>query len=171
MPIPYGAYGSPFNSQVFEGAFAYGVYPAASAPAGENGFVAGDGGVILGRFGWGDTGTGKVANARTLATQQLGITIPQFLNPRNRVYGGFTPDGVPTLNLRQGKNMTLASIGAFWLRFAGGAFPGARVYANPLDGSAISGQTAGAELSPFTVCTQAAPGGLAIISSTAQFGV
>lgn len=165
--------GSPLNAQVFEGAFAYGVYAYADAPAREGGYAAGAGGVILGRFGWGDPATGTVANARTNATQQQGITLPQFLNPRSRVY--YAPRGAGktsfTLNLRQGKNMTLASAGAFWLRFEGGAYPGAKVYANLLDGSAIAGQTVGAELTPFTVCTQAQPGALAIVSSTAKFGV
>lgn len=166
--MPRFAYGSPLTTQVFEGAFAWGIYPAASAPCGEGGYRAGDGGVILGRFGWGDPDTGLVTNARTAATQQQGITLPQFLNPRNRVYYAPNANGLPgsTFNLRQGKNMTLASAGAFWLRFAGGAFPGQQVYANPLDGSAIAGQTVGAEITAYIVRSVAQPGALAIVSST-----
>lgn len=164
------AYGSPLGTQVFEGAFALGIYPAASMPAPEGGCAAGPDGVILGRFGWLDPATGTVTNERTDDTQQLGVTIPQFLNPRNRIYPALSAEG-PVTKLRQGKNMTLASNGAFWLRFAGGAIPGQKVYANLLDGSAIAGQTVGAELTPYIVCTMAQPGDLAIVSTSSKFGV
>lgn len=169
MPSSY-LIGSALNTPVFEGAFACGIYPAASAPCGEGGYAAGEDGVILGRFGWGDPATGKVFNERTDPTQQLGVTLPQFLNPRNRVYGALSAQG-PVMKLRQGKNMVLAANGAFWLRFAGGAYPGQRVYANLLDGSAIAGQTVGAELTPYFVATMAAPGALAVISSSSKYGV
>lgn len=165
---------SPLNAQVFEGAFVSpnpqysvgGNPPYPSAPAGAHAFVAATGGLIQGRFGWGDPATGLAANAPAGAGPVLGVVVPQA----GRWSRVFYDPTVNAYRIRQGLPVTLCTAGPFWLRFAAGANAGNPVYADTVDGHAVSGNTAGAVLTPWFVCTNTEPGGLAIVSSTAKFG-
>ena len=144
-------------------------------------------GTIQGRFGWLNSASGLVNNTRLDASDAIGVVIPlRSLNGSNGgVVGGsrgiagpqaawtweFLDYSVspPVLRIRPGLVVTLHGAGNFWLRFAGGALYGNSVYALLADGSAMSGPAGGAELTPFKVCSIASPGGLAIVSSTANF--
>lgn len=149
---------SPFQS---EGAFAS-ANPRASLFAGLSAFRAGEDGLAVARFGWADVETGYADNARTAAHQLLGFVLPVVNgNTAMRVWRG-------QRYIRPGVGVTLMSTGDYWARFAGGAIPGAQVYASLVDGTAISGEAAGAEPTPWFVVTLAAPGGLAIISTTCK---
>lgn len=117
-------------------------------------------GLAVGVFGWADPDTGYAANERTNAGQVLGFVIPVwegtypvFRSARRRAF------------VRPGYQVTLCSGGDFWAKFDGGAVVGADVYASLVDGSAISGYAANAELTRWTVATSAPPGELAIITS------
>ncbi len=71
--------------------------------------------------------------------------------------------------LRPGLAATLCVRGDFWAQFAGGAIKGQPVYADLLDGAAVSGYAAGAELTPWSIVTSCDPGGLAIISTWSNY--
>jgi hypothetical protein len=177
----------------YEGAFASRVLgynlevlaPYASALAGSGAFRAGVGGLLQGRFGWG-TAAGYALNTPTLPGDVLGVVIPlRSVNAANGgVVGGPAAFGGPVAfwswqtwdtaarawRMRQGIVATLMPTGNFWLKFAGGANYGDTVYASLTDGSAISGS--GVEntvVTPFKVCSECNTGGLALVSSTAQF--
>lgn len=179
----------------FEGAFASRVLgynletlsPYRSCLAGPGGFRAGPGGLLQGRFAWGTT-AGLAFNEATgypYAPLVLGIVVPlRSVNAANGgVVGGPAAFGGPIASwswqtwdayyrawrLREGIVATLMDAGAFFLKFAGGANYGNTVYASLTDGSAISGEVAGAVVTPFKVCSECNPGGLALVSSTAQF--
>ena len=181
---------------VYEGAFASNplgrnlelLGPFASTVAGPGAPVSNTPGTIQGRFGWLDPSTNLVNNTRVTSADKIGIVVPfQSLNGGNGgVVGGpyglagpaaswtwefwdctVTPAG--GLRVRPGIVVTLHSRGNFWLSFAGGAIPGNPVYASLTDGSAISGPAAGAELTPWLVCSLAPPGQLAIVSTSAYF--
>ena len=144
--------------------------PYAAAPAGAGQFVAtsDNGGTIQGRFGWGDTSTGLVTNT-PVAGAVLGVVVPVvgWRASWGRVFFDATA-GV--YRIRPGKPVTLVNAGPFWLRFAAGAVAGQPVYASNVDGSALSGYTVGATLTPWKVSTPTSPGGLAIVSSTSFYG-
>lgn len=145
---------------IFEGSFASD-NPRAVILAGVSSFrAAAPDGLAVGVFGWADADTGYAANERTAAHQTLGFVIP--------VYAGYCPvfqrTGCRSF-VRPGYQVTLCSGGDFWAKFDAGAEPGQPVYASPVDGSAISGYVAGAELTRWTVATAAAPGELAIITT------
>lgn len=184
-----GSAGAPF-----EGAFASGPLaqnlelraPFASALAGPGGFRAGPGGLLQGRFAWG-TGAGLAFNQLIGDPTQsvLGVVIPlRSVNGANGgVIGGPLALGGPQAmwtwqtwdraarawRMREGIVATLMPVGNFWLRFAGGANYGDTVYASPLDGSATSGALDGLIVTPWKVCSNASPGSLAQVSSTAKF--
>lgn len=162
-----GAFDNPLNGSPGEGVFIW--TPFASEPptmvAGAGAFVAAQGGTIMGRFGWADPAANTVANARTSAAQLLGLVLPQCGKGWTWVYSD-----AGRWFIRQGLPVTLATGGNFWLRFAGGAYIGERVYADLLDGHAISGEAVGAEPTPWLVCSNAIPGGLAKASPYAFFG-
>lgn len=177
----------------YEGAFASRVLaqnletlaPFSSSLGGAGSWRAGGGGVLQGRFGWGNPATGLVLNSQTTPADVLGVVIPlQSVNGANGgVIGGPPALGGPQASwswqyfdrmysawrLRQGLVVTLMSTGNFWLKFAAGAGYGDTVYASQTDGSAISGETAGATETPFSVCSNCGPGELAMVSSTAYF--
>lgn len=142
--------------------------PYTSAPAGAGQFVAAPGGLIQGRFGWGDPSTGLASNVPT-AGATLGVVLPYagWRADWGRVY--FDPT-VNAYRIREGLNVTLMTGGPFWLRFAAGAVAGQPVYASNVDGAALSGYTAEATLTPWKVSTPTAPGGLAIVSTSAFYG-
>lgn len=169
MNRPY----SPLVPQAYEGAFASlplqnnleRVFP--SVLCGQGGFVSSTPGTIQGRFGWGNVDTREVANTRLDATDTLGVVIPL---ERYGASWQFYDRLVRGYRIRPGLNMTLMAQGNFWLRFAGGASAGNPVYASLVDGTAISGETDGAELTPWFVCSNANPGALAMVSTYAKFG-
>lgn len=177
----------------YEGAFASPVLgrnlqtlaPFASALAGAGAFRAGPGGLLQGRFGFGNAVTGMALNQQTDASDVLGVVIP--LRSVNGANGGVI-GGPPNLGgwqaartwqtydrafrawrLRQGIVANLMTVGNFWLKFAGGANYGDTVYCSPLDGSATSGTGLGLIATVWKVCSPASPGGLAMVSSTAYF--
>lgn len=169
------------NTQVFEGAFASlpryinGQPRMPSAPAGPGGYVGQAGGTIAARFGWGNNAAHTVANTRTSAQDQLGVVVPLFSGYGAGVVGfghswQFYDPAVRAFRIRQGLPVTLMAKGDFWLRFAGGAYTGMPVYASLVDGSAIAGETTGAELTPWFVCSNAPGCGLAMVSTNAHFG-
>lgn len=177
----------------YEGAFASRVLgynlevlgPYRSVLAGVGAFRAGVGGVLQGRFGWGNAPTRAVFNAPQSPQDALGVVLPlRSVNAANGgVVGGPAAFGGPVASrswqtwdpvyrawrLRQGIVVTLMDGGNFWLKFAGGANYGNTVYASLTDGSAVSGEIAGAVVTPFKVCSECDAGGLALVSSTAQF--
>lgn len=179
-----------------EGAFASAILawnletraPFASALAGAGAFRAAPGGVLQGRFGYGGASSGLVYNAQQDASDALGVVVPlRSINTANGgVIGGPPALGGPIASwswqtfdraarswrMRAGLVVTLMSAGNFWLRFDSGAVYGQTVYASTIDGSAFSGdpgRTFPAIETPFTVCSDARPGSLAIVSSTAHF--
>lgn len=161
--------------------------PFRSVTAGPGAARSNTPGTIQGRFGWLNSASGLVNNTRIASDDVAGVVIPfRSLNGANGgVVGG--PRGLagpqaswtwefwdhsvspPVLRVRPGLVVTLHERGNFWLRFPGGAIFGNSVYASLVDGSAISGSAADSELTPFKVCSTVAPGGLAMVSSTAFF--
>lgn len=133
--------------------------PRSVVLAGGSSFRASPDGLALSRFGWADVDTGYAANARTRASQLLGFVFPAIVGHSARTFAR----GI--WYARPGVGVTLMSAGDFWVRFTGGASVGARVYASLVDGSAISGEADAAEPTPWYVASDAAPGGLAIIST------
>jgi len=162
--------------------------PFASVTAGPGAPRSNTPGTIQGRFGWLNSATGLVNNTRIASDDVIGVVVPfRSMNAANGgVVGG--PRGLagpraswswqfmdPTiapaggLRVRPGLVVTLHARGNFWLRFAGGALYGNSVYASLVDGQAVSGPAANTELTPFRVCSIAAPGNLATVSSAAHF--
>lgn len=175
---------SALGTQVFEGAFV-------KAPLGRNlqvlvpSAVGGaptqfqsappGGGTIQGRFGWASAADGLVTNTRRAASDQLGVVLPYQARSGADVIGAgwswqFFDAAVKAWRIRQGLPITLMPVGEFWLKFAGGAFTGEPVYASTVDGSAISGVSSDAELTPWLVCSNANAGDLAAVSTYAKFG-
>lgn len=164
---------SPLNVQALEGAFVQynpvynpgydPPYPSLAIGAGTR---AGPAGVLQGRFGWADPITGHVGNT------PVAHASPAIVQPDAR--GGWSRVCFDTLlkawRIRAGLPVTLFTAGPFWLRFMGGAFPGMPVYADNVDGHAISGSISGATVTPWFVCTPTQPGGLAVVSTSAKFG-
>lgn len=139
--------------------------PRAVLLAGSSAFVAPEpNGLAVARFAWADVETGIASNTRTSANQLLGFVLPVANgNTAVRVANG-------QRFLRPGVTVTLMQAGDFWVRFMTGAIAGQAVYASQVDGTAISGQADGAELTPWFVVNDAGPGGLAIISTTSKVG-
>jgi hypothetical protein len=148
-----------------EGAFVFGAYNiAATVTAGPAGSLrAGVHGAGVGRFGWANV-AGIVLNERTSEADILGIVIPQF-GPDVDWRQVFYDEVSRTCRVREGLGLTMLARGNVWARFAAGAVPTQPVYANPLDGTAISGYSPDGELTPWSVVTAARPGDLAIIST------
>ena len=130
--------------------------------AGSSMFRAGEDGLAVARFGWADLDTCFASNARTSPKQQLGFVFPIV----NGWYGVRVARG--HRYIAPGLQVTLMQAGDYWVRFPNGALPGQPVYASLVDGAPISGEADGAELTPWFVVTEAAPGGLAIISTTCR---
>lgn len=148
-----------------EGAFVLGAFnhfatvvggPQASPRAGEHG-------VAIGRFAWMGV-DGLTLNMRSSDADLQGVVIT-VANPGVDWRWVFYDDATRTYRIRQGLPCPMLSRGNVWVRFQYGARPGEQVYANILDGSAISGYSAGGELTPWVVVTHAAAGGLSIIST------
>lgn len=161
-----------------EGSFAYappwytdppGGPPYPTLDAGElspvAGTLIGQSGIAAGRFGWFNPLTGIVNNQRSSAADQIGVTLPKRANWEACYFSQ------GSRWLRSGYQMEIMPVGAFWLRFAGGAFAGDQVYASLVDGSAISGDnvTQPIELTKFFVTRGCSPNGLAQVSTWARF--
>lgn len=178
----------------YEGAFASRVIaqnletlaPFASTLAGAGAWRAGNGGLLQGRFGWGNPHTGLVLNSQTSPEDILGLVIPlESVNYMNGgVVGGPARFGGPQAQwtwqtwdrpanawrLRQGIVATLAASGNFWLRFLGGANYGDTVYASTVDGRAFSGDPgSNAVATPYKIVGQGCGSCLVQVSSTAKF--
>lgn len=109
--------------------------PRAVVIAGPGQFSAPASGLIVGRFAWVNTDTGDVSQSYKVG-YQLGFLhrennaiIVDFLSPA-------------TFKVLQGLPITLFSQGEFWAKFAAGAQPGQKVWADPDSGEAIAGSTA-----------------------------
>lgn len=184
MTAPYeGAFASRVIAQNLES-----LAPFASVLSGVGAWRAGPGGLLQGRFGWGNPSTGFVLNTPTSPSDSLGLVIPlQSVNYMNGgVIGGPVRFGGPqaawtwqtydarakAMRMREGIVATLMDRGNFFLRFAGGANYGDTVYASTLDGSAISGDPGvNAIMTAFKVVGtgRGCGGGLVRVSSTAKF--
>lgn len=151
------------NARAREGDFAS-CNPRTQVLAGPDAVVAAEpDGLIVGRFGWANLYTGLAQNTRLDPSERLGFVLP-VCGDWQRVYLK-----LGTRILRPGMPATLCVRGDFWARFPDGAIIGQPVYASLVDGSAISGYAAGAELTPWTVALSCAPGQIAIISTWSKF--
>ena len=149
----------PTNPRVFEGAFASTNPRATTLAGGARLRAAEPDGLAVSRFGWADLSTGRASNERTSPTQLLGFVLPVIAGwQRVRIDLG-------RVWVRPGLEITMCSRGDFYARFANGAQAGQRVYASIVDGGAISGYAADAELTPWSVVTGCGPGSLAVIST------
>lgn len=148
-----------------EGAFVFSSNNiAATVNAGPAGSLrGGDGGVIIGRFGWANV-DGIVLNSRTSPEDIPGVVMPQY-GPGVDWRQVFYDEALQVFRIRKGLGLTMLSRGNVWVRFPGGANIGQQVYTNPLDGSVISGYSADGELTPWSVASAAPPGQLAIITT------
>jgi hypothetical protein len=131
--------------------------PRSVVLAGGGFFVAGDDGLTVARFAWADPLTGRAANAYG-ADALLG-----FVQPVAGAYRRLSVENGVTV--RPGYPVTLFAAGDFYVRFDAGAQAGQPVYASLLDGSAISGQSDDAILTPWYVVTNCGPGETAVIST------
>lgn len=152
-------------SPAVEGAFYFGAYNVASTVVGgrAGSFVAGAGGVGVGRFAWGRA-DGRVFNARNSPEDLLGLVVPR-IGPGVDWRVVYYDDATRTWRIREGLVLSMLASGNVWVRFPLGAIPGQPVYANVLDGSALSGYSDDGELTPWSVISPAAAGGLAIITT------
>lgn len=147
-------------------------YPAISSVGMRS--VSNSEGTILARFGWRSPASGTVNNKRMSDGDQVGMVLPYSTHMAAGVvgfrgrswvfYDGFY------WRIRPNLMASFMVNGNFWARFAGGSHTGQPVYASLVDGAAISGETGGAELTPWIVCSNAAPGQLAMISQSPKFG-
>jgi hypothetical protein len=116
----------------FEGDFAT-ANPRDSMYAGPGELVAGPNGVTVGRFAWASP-TGQVNNNGLGVGGRVGFVARHgqvVVNPTLlQRFGNLIPAGV---------DMTLHTMGDFWVRFAGGAMVGQKVFANFSDGTAVAG--------------------------------
>lgn len=136
--------------------------PASVLLAGPVAWRAGNDGLAVARFGFADSDSGLVDNVRSNARQSLGYVFPVVNgNSSIRVWRG-------QRYARPGVGVTLYRAGDYWVRFAWGAQAGAIVYASTVDGTAISGESDGAEATRWYVATDTGPGGLAIISTISR---
>lgn len=135
--------------------------PRAVVIAGAGFFRAGPDGLISAHFAWADASTGLVSNTPA-AHALLGL-----VQPTPGYWRWATTQGGRII--RPGIQVTLFAGGDFWVRFRDGAEPGALVYASPVDGAPLAGETDGAILTPWSVVTAAAPGGLAVISTWSKY--
>lgn len=161
-----------YQPQAVAGGFAS-CNPRLQVLAGMDALTGGDPkGVAVGIFGWANVATGRALNVRTASTDRLGFVLPpswQGAQPANGWLYAYRDEDTGLWMIRPGLPVTLAARGDFWTRFPGGATRGVSVYANPVDGTPISGYADDAELTPWNVVTSAAPGQLAIISTWSYY--
>lgn len=148
-------------SPAVEGAFAYSEYTITASRV--QLVQAGPNGVAIGRFAW-IRPDGVALNQRTSQDDVIGFVLPDY-SPYVDWRRVFFDDVAKVWKIRQGLAVTLISAGNNWARFQNGARVGDRVYANPLDGSVISGNSPGSEPTQWFVASPARGGSLAIIST------
>lgn len=180
-----GAYEGAFASRVL-GQNLETLAPFASSLSGSGSWRAAPGGLLQGRFGFGDYSTGLVTNAAPTDPYELGVVVPldSTNNADGNVVGGPARFGGPLARwtwqtwdrtakawrLREGLMATLMPQGNFFLKFAGGANYGDTVYASIIDGSAVSGAgLANTVPTAFKVVGTGGPGRLVVVSSSAKF--
>jgi hypothetical protein len=182
------------SGAAYEGAFASRVLgqnletlaPFASSLAGSGSWRSPPGGLLQGRFGFGDYPTGLVYNSPIGSPYDLGVVVPleSTNNANGNVVGGPARFGGPwarwtwqtwdtvakAWRLRAGLMVALMPQGNFYLKFAGGANYGDTVYASLTDGTAVSGSgVANTVATTFNVCGNGSPGALVVVSSSAKF--
>lgn len=185
MRAPGAAYEGAFASRVL-GQNLETLAPFASSLAGSGSWVAAPGGLLQGRFGFGEYSTGLVTNSAPADAYELGVVVPiaSTNNANGDVVGGSARLGgswarwtwqtwdktAKAWRLRQGLMTTLMPNGNFFLRFAGGANYGDTVYASTVDGTAVSGAgVANTVATAFKVCGACGAGSLVVVSSSAKF--
>lgn len=169
---------SPFTVSAVEGAFVCppdihggnpSMRPYTTMTAGGAALRCADGGVALARFAWASV-AGLVENTRASLQDRLGFVILPFFNPAlltwQRIYWDVTTH---THRLRAGTECTLLTRGAVWARFADGSNAGDPVYARLVDGAPLSGYSVDGELTRWSVVQTVEAGGLAIITTSAQW--
>jgi len=170
---------SPFGGNAVEGAFAFpreqnpgnpARFPYTTMDGGPLALRGGPGGTAAFRFGWAGL-DGLVRNTRSAATDRIGFVVLPFTSAAlNTWQRNFWDETTHTYRVREGTEAVMLTRGAVWARFAGGSWPGQKVYASLVDGAPISGYADDAELTAWLVQTEAAPGELAIINTFAYFG-
>lgn len=125
--------------------------PRASLLAGAGELTAGAVGVTVGRFAWAKNSDGTVTNAYPGGA---GVVARLGFVHRNQPAVITAWLGEATMLVNPGLEITLFDMGDFWARFAAGATPGQKVFANYADGTAVAG-TAGT-----------APNGTAVTANT-----
>jgi len=105
--------------------------PRASLLAGAGALISGPLGVIAGRFGW--------ANNYGVVTQGAGASGRIGFIHRDNLSLNTIWLGRSTMLVLPNVEITLHQSGDFWMRFAGGASPGQKVFANYADGSVVAG--------------------------------
>jgi len=111
--------------------------PRASVLAGEGAFLAGVGGVTVGRFAWTDT---AATNSIAVSNGTSGVLPRGFVaRDMQAMIVGLTNEA--TMNICQGLNVTLFNLGDFWAKTNTVATVGQKVYANYADGSISTGAT------------------------------
>jgi hypothetical protein len=121
-------------AQAIEGDFASS-NPRSSMLTSAGGLVAGPLGVTVGRFAWADN-DGVVRNIGGGGNGRIGFVHRDNVALITQWLGRSTMIVVP------GYEINLMSSGDFWARFAAGATPGQKVYANYADGSCYAAATA-----------------------------
>lgn len=138
-----------FQNEVFiqpapavEGDFC-GANPRANVLAGAGELITPASGLFVGRFAWANTDTGVVSQSY-VAGYQLGFV-------RREQQALITEfKGEATLFCNAGILLTLFNQGDFWARFAAGASPGQRVYADPNTGLPVAGAPSGLNVASVT---------------------
>jgi len=114
----------------------YGVNPRCIALAGPGKYVAPVGGLIVGNFCWANPDTGEVSQS-----YEPGFQIAMLRRDQQAIIIDFLAPATYLMNA--GFPLTLFVQGDFWGKFAGGATPGQKVFANPSDGSLIAADGVG----------------------------
>lgn len=134
-----------------EGDF-FGANPRAIAIAGPGQFVSpsranpvipSQNGLLVGNFAWVNTDTGDVSQSYV-----PGYQIAFLHRENNAVIVSFL--GQASLLVQQGLPVSLFTQGDFWARFAAGATPGQRVWADPDTGAAVAGGSTAPTTASFT---------------------
>lgn len=136
----------------------YGANPRASILGAPGQFVAPASGIVVGNICWADITTGTVTQGYT-ATYQMAM----LHRENNALITAFLGEAVYVVN--PGLPLALFVQGDFWGKFAGGAAPGDKVYAHPTTGALQNSNAGGAILTPWIVCSVAAAGDIAKIST------
>jgi hypothetical protein len=126
-------YGVNIRAVVLGSNIPYGT-PGAGGQGAVGQLVSPPGGLTVGNFAWADLNTGAVSQGFD-PNGQLG-----FLHREEQAII-VTYLGISTYVVNQGFPITLFSQGSFWAKFAGGASPGQKVYADPATGAPIAANT------------------------------